>query len=203
MENSVRENLKQSYNNFAHIREKKEMQEWKRKPREEFLKLVKEEDKLALLEVGAGHGRDSKYFKDNGLQVVAVDLSDEMVKLCCEKGIEAYELDFSELSMLDKTFDAVWAMNCLLHIEKKNICGVLQGIRDVLNHSGLFYMGMYGGNNHEGIYEEDFYTPKRYFARYTDDSIRALIEQYFNVISFERINTGDDLHFQSIVMRKK
>jgi SAM-dependent methyltransferase len=199
----VKDNLKQSYNNNAHIREKNEMQEWKVKPRKDFLQMIKSERKSILLDIGAGHGRDSKFFKDNDLQVTAVDLSDEMVTLCREKGIEAYELDFSELHLLNKSFDAVWAMNCLLHVEKRNIRKVLRGIMDVLNPAGLFFMGVYGGKEQEGIWEGDFYSPKRYFSFYTDETIKELVTEFFELDSFEVIETGGEFHFQSIIMRRK
>jgi cyclopropane fatty-acyl-phospholipid synthase-like methyltransferase len=90
MTNGIKEALRQSYNNFAHEREKNEQQEWKIKTRDSFLKFLINEGKESLLDIGAGVGRDSKFFKDNYINVTAVDLSDEMVKLCHEKGIEHF-----------------------------------------------------------------------------------------------------------------
>ncbi|MFZ5354850.1 MAG: class I SAM-dependent methyltransferase [Bacillota bacterium] len=198
-----RDNLKKAYNNNAHIREKNEMQDWKVKPREVFLQIIKKEGKSTILDIGAGHGRDSKFFKDSNLQVTAVDLSDEMVRLCRDKGIEAYELDFHELHRIDKSFDAVWAMNSLLHVEKNYLPQVLQGIKDKLKPSGLFFMGVYGGEDKEGIWEEDFYSPQRFFSFYTDDSIKRIVSEFFVLVSFERIETGSKYYFQSIVLRKE
>ncbi|TMD70000.1 MAG: class I SAM-dependent methyltransferase [Chloroflexi bacterium] len=43
-----------------------------------------------MLEIGAGTGNDSLFFRDNGLHVVCTDLSPAMVDLCTEKGLEAY-----------------------------------------------------------------------------------------------------------------
>lgn len=199
----IKEGLKQAYNAYAHERDKKEIQEWKVRPRETFLRLIIDESKTSLLEIGAGHGRDSKFFMGNNLQVTAIDLSDEMVKLCREKGIDAYEMDFNNLTKLNKRFDAVWAMNCLLHVEKANLGLVLKEIDSVLNPSGLFFMGVYGGEDKEGIWEDDFYTPKRFFAFYTDENIKKAVEGYFDIVSFERIETGGNNYFQSIIMRKK
>lgn len=203
MYSTNRDNLKKAYNNNAHIREKNEMQAWKVKPREEFLEILKHERKSTILDIGAGHGRDSKFFKDNDLHVTAVDLSDEMIRLCREKGIEAYELDFNELHKIDKTFDSVWAMNSLLHVEKNYLPQVLQGIKDRLKSTGLFFMGVYGGEDQEGIWDDDFYSPKRYFSFYTDDSIKRIVSKYFELVSYERIDTGGKYYFQSIVLRKK
>lgn len=203
MDIDIKESLKEAYNAKAHERNMNEVQEWKIRPREIFLSMLEAENKSTLLEIGAGHGRDSKYFKENNLQVTAVDLSEEMVRLCREKDIEAYEMDFYNLSKLNKRFDAVWAMNCLLHVEKANLCSVLKEINGVLNPSGLFFMGVYGGEDKEGIWEDDSYIPKRFFAFYTDESIKNAVQVYFDIISFERIETGGDYYFQSVIMRKK
>ena len=203
MDADIKNNLKQSYNAHAYEREKNEMQEWKVKPRDTFLSLIKDESKVSLLEIGAGHGRDSKFFIENNLQVTAIDLSQEMVKLCTEKGIEAYEMDFYDLSKLNKKFDAVWALNCLLHVKKASLGLVLNEINNILNPKGLFFMGVYGGEDKEGIWENDIYTPKRFFSFYTDDSIKEVVEEYFDIVSFKKIDSGGKYYFQSIILRKK
>ena len=203
MTNEIKEILKQSYNNYALEREKNHLQEWKIKVRDSFLKLLLNEDKSTLLDIGAGTGKDSKFFMDNNLDVVAVDLSDEMIKLCVEKGIESYELDFYNLYKVGKKVDAVWSMNSLLHVEKANLNLVLQEIANVLNPLGLFFMGVYGGENSEGIWQDDHYTPHRFFSFYTDENIKRVVLNYFDIISFETIETGGKYQFQSIIMRKK
>lgn len=203
MQDNYKSSLKETYNNHAYERDKNEMQDWKVRPRYNFLNLLKSENKKTLLEIGAGHGRDSKFFMDNDLRVVAIDLSDEMVKLCIEKGIEAYELDFFNISSLGKKFDAIWAMNCLLHVEKDKLDYVLNEINASLNASGLFFMGVYGGIDQEGIWENDVYTPKRFFSFYTDENILRIVKKYFEVVDFQTIETEGKYHFQSIVMRKK
>lgn len=159
MNTDIKQDLKQAYNAFAYERERSHMQEWKRRPRRAFLELLEKEGKNSLLEIGAGHGADSRFFREHGLTVVAVDFSEQMVRLCRQKGIEAYEMDFCELSKLGRRFDAVWAMNYLLHVERASIGLVLNEIDAVLNPGGLFFMGVYGGQEWEGTWEEDTYVP--------------------------------------------
>lgn len=84
-----------------------------------------------MLELGAGAGYDSLFFMQSGFDVTAVDLSDEMVKKCREKGVEAFELDFYNLSSLDRKFDCVYAINSLLHVPKADLRHVLQEINFV------------------------------------------------------------------------
>lgn len=96
---TFKENIKKYYNQEAELRNSISTREdWKVKVRENYYDLIKKENKQALLELGAGPGYDSQYFMNNGLEVTAVDLSSEMVSKCREKGIEAYELDYYNLS---------------------------------------------------------------------------------------------------------
>lgn len=203
MQNKYINEIRQAYNNQASEREKHELQQWKTIPRDMFLSYLSSENKTSLLEIGAGHGRDSKFFMDKGFNVTAVDISQEMVKLCREKSIDAYVMDFYDIDKLDKTFDSVWAMNCLLHVEKANLPEVLVKIDKVLNPDGLLFIGIYGGEDSEGIWEEDPYFPKRFFSSYTDEKIKEILSNYFEIMSFEKIETGGNRHFQSIILRKK
>jgi streptomycin 3"-adenylyltransferase len=203
MSSNYKDDIRAAYNKYAGEREKHEFQQWKAAPRDLFLQYLEKENKKSLLEIGAGHGRDSKFFMEKGFDVTAVDISREMVKLCREKSINAYEMDFYSLHTLGKTYDAVWAMNCLLHVEKVNLPAVLIEINKILNPSGLFFMGVYGGEDSEGVWEEDFYTPKRFFSSYSDENIKNIVSDYFELVEFENIETGGNRHFQSIILRKK
>src|SRR5690606_29047281 len=113
--------LKTAYNNFAEERDNSGIAPWKSKERENFLNRLRSENKSDLLEIGAGPGRDGLFFKENGLNVTCIDLSEEMVKLCKDKGLEAYCMDFYNLDFKEAQFDAVFALNCLLHVPKSNI----------------------------------------------------------------------------------
>lgn len=203
MEKQYNEKLKETYNKYANDREKKEAQDWKIDQIKEYLELIKKENKKTILEIGAGPGRDSKFFMDNGLEATATDLSEEMVKICKGKGIRAFELDFLSLHKLEKHFDAIWALNCLLHVDKKTLPLVFAEINDRLKPSGLFFMGVYGGDDSEGIWENDIYSPPRFFSSFSDEKLKEEVAKHFNIINFKRIETGGDKHFQALTLRKK
>lgn len=99
--NSVQVNLILSYNRQAEQRDQSEIEDWKAIERAEFLTLLKGEHKESLLEIGAGHGRDSKFFEDNGFQVTCIDLSPEMVRLCQQKGLDARLMDMVDFDFPD------------------------------------------------------------------------------------------------------
>jgi SAM-dependent methyltransferase len=129
-----------------------------------------------------------------------------MIKLCKEKGLDAEVMNFAKLDFPDDHFDAIWSMNCLLHVQKEEIRNVLQELKRVFKPSGLFYIGVYGGENHQGIWEKDSYTPNRFFSFFEDDSIKQLLSEffiieYFNVVPKEIV--GGKFHFQSIILRNE
>jgi cyclopropane fatty-acyl-phospholipid synthase-like methyltransferase len=201
--NKVKINLKKYYNQEAELRNLSEKQEWKIQQRSRFCSYVKSENKNSLLEIGAGTGNDSRFFMDCGFTVVAIDLSNEMVKLCKGKNIEAYEMDFYNISSLNKKFDCIWSMNSLLHVPKADLLQVLNEIDSVLNEKGLFYMGVYGGVDTENEYVNEVTDTPRFFSYYSESRIKEVLSSVFDIIEFEQIDVARDIDFQAIIMRKK
>lgn len=198
----IKSNLREYYNHDAEDRNNRELDDWKIRLRSQFFSRVEKENKKTLLELGAGAGKDSRYFMDMGLEVTAVDLSSEMVKICKSKYIDAYELDFYNISTLNKQFDCIWAMNSLLHVLKADLPEVLGSINSVLGSNGLFYMGVYGGEDSEKEFAVEATGTSRYFASYTDEGLKEILSKVFDIVDFEQI-VGKTTSFQSITMRKK
>ena len=78
-------------------RDSRVISDWKVEERGRFLSLLQAEGKRRLLEIGAGAGHHARFFQDSGLEVVCTDLSPELVRLCQEKGLTAYVMDFMGL----------------------------------------------------------------------------------------------------------
>ncbi|AZN41033.1 class I SAM-dependent methyltransferase [Paenibacillus albus] len=195
--------LAKSYDIDSQRRANSKSADWKLVERAEFLAKLRSSNKRSLLEIGAGTGLDSLYFKDAGLEVTSVDLSPEMIRYCKEKGLQAYVMDFYNLEFPDDTFEAVYSLNCLLHVPKSEIGDVLQEIKRVMKPGALFFMGLYGGNNSEGIWENDWCEPKRFFASYSDQAIRAVAAEHFHEISFHTVALQEgQLFFQALILQK-
>ena len=201
--------LRRAYDGGAERRDAASKDPWKLTEREAFLARLRDAGAVRLLEVGAGTGQDAAFFLDNGLEVVATDLSQEMVARCRAKGLEAHVMDFLGLDFPDASFDAVHAMNCLLHVPNADLPDVLAGIARVLVPGGLFFMGVYGGEPSEGPHEGDWHVPPRFFSWRTDDQIQAFAREQFEIVDFHpvtgdgfRTAEGEDFHFQSLTLRR-
>jgi SAM-dependent methyltransferase len=192
--------LRQAYDTRAAWRDGIVKEPWKLVERQAF------RDRLApgvrLLEVGAGTGQDSAYFQQQGLAVVAADLSPVMVEHCRAKGIEAHVMDFLHLGFAAGSFDAVFAMNCLLHVPNRDLPAVLAAIREILRPGGLLFVGTYGGDeSREGPIDDDQHVPPRFFSWRTDEQLFGFAAAAgFAVVDFHPVDTGRGYRFQSLTL---
>ncbi|MCZ0937531.1 MAG: class I SAM-dependent methyltransferase [Caldilineaceae bacterium] len=202
---SVASELKRAYDSKAEERDRKPVLGWRQALWAEYLRRLQAENLASLLEIGAGTGQAGSFFQEGGLKVVCTDLSPEMVRLCRAKGLEAYEMDFLHLDFPDDHFDGLFAQNCLLHVPKVDFANVLQEIGRVVRPEGLIFILMHGGRSFEGVREEDFYEPKRFYALYADDELELILERYFQVLSFQVIvreeSSADS--FQAVTLRNQ
>jgi SAM-dependent methyltransferase len=205
----IRAGLLASYDDAgARRRDQYQKPPWKLAERDQFLRSLRQEGCRTLLEIGAGTGQDSLFFAEHGLRVLGTDLSPAMVERCRAKGLDAIVLDFSRPSFpagapLTAPFDAVYAMNCLLHVPDAELPGVLAGIAGLLRPGGLFFLGVYGGDGEEGMFGDDDHQPKRFFSWRTDEQILGFAREHFQVVDFHPVRWDDSAHgFQSLTLRR-
>jgi SAM-dependent methyltransferase len=200
----LKESLKASYNEQADSRDKVDIEDWKIIELKSYIKALNNEGSSSVLDIGAGSGQHGEFLLDHGFDVTCIDLSPSMVDICRMKGLTAEVMDYYTLDFDAESFDAVWAMNTLLHVPKVSLPAVLKNIHTVLKEDGLFYMGVYGGKDSEGVWEDDTYIPKRFFSFYTNDDILDVVSPLFEVLNFHVVSeTGGNLDFQSLLLRKK
>ncbi|WKZ81801.1 MAG: class I SAM-dependent methyltransferase [Acidimicrobiia bacterium] len=201
-----RESIAATYDAVAAQREEMGEASWRWPIAEQFLGMLRERGLSRMLEIGAGVGFTSRWFADRGIDVVATDLSPGQVALCRGKGLEAHVRDMYRLDFPDESFGAVWMMNCIHHVPPGDLAGVLAGVAAVVQPGGLVYLGVWGGVDEEGMPEDDFYQPPRYFCFRSDDTLLRVVGEEFDIISFDTFfpEEGDDhLHMQSLVMERR
>ena len=195
--------LVNSYEKYAHERASHSPDEFKVQERSEFLKFLEAEERETLLEIGCGPGWDAQFFQSQGLRVLAVDNTPTMVNLTAEKGIAAQVLDCYDLDQINERFDAVYTMNCLLHIPKRDFDQILYLISRRLNDSGLMYLGIWGDQNFEGIWEKDRYEPKRFFSFWKVEALLEILQRSFRLEYYRRLEPHEGRIFNSLIVRKR
>ena len=194
--------LVKTYEKYAHERASYSPDAFKVQERSEFLKCLKREGRKTLLEIGCGPGQDALFFQTQGLRVFAVDNTPTMVKLTAEKGVPAQVLDCYDLDEIRELFDAVYTMNCLLHIPKRDFDQVLRLISRRLNADGLMYLGIWGDQNFEGIWEKDQYEPKRFFSFWKVEALLEVLQRFFRLEYYRRLEPHEGRIFNSLIVRK-
>ncbi|CAK8996241.1 unnamed protein product [Durusdinium trenchii] len=207
MDHQTRSHLQQFYDEDALKQNLREAEDWKLQAREEFAEVLRRRrlaqgSSYRLLELGSGTGRDAHFWSQQSIEVICLDFSPEMVKLCQGKGLTAHVYDFTQsLNFEDSSMNAVYCMNSLLHVPKKQLPSVLTEIRRVLMQDGVFYCGVYGGRDFEGPMMDDPSGQSRFFALYTDDGLKKILSEFFRIVSFASLDLQNGRYkFQSAVL---
>lgn len=199
-------NLQKSYDGDVERRDHDGKAQWKLAERAAFLDRLRAAGARRLLELGAGTGQDGRYFADAGLDVVATDVSPAMVEACRRKGLAASVMDVLHLDFPPESFDAIHAMNCLLHVPNADLPAALANLRQVLAPDGLFFLGVYGGDGFEGVAPDDHHDPPRFFSWRTDEQIQRFARRSFAIEDFHVVSDSDaggaGLAFQSLTLRR-
>ena len=201
----IAKELRRHYDATAQQRDCSVRAPWKLKVRENFTSLLRSEEKRKLLEIGAGPGSDSLFFQSHGLEVVASDLSPEMVEHCRQKGLRAVVADFLSLDFPDESMDAIYAFNCLLHVPRADLPAVLANLHRMLRAGGLINVVTYGGVDREGTFVEGGFEEGRFLSYYGKETLLKVYTALFEVVHVTNVETGEHERplAYSLVLRKR
>lgn len=123
-----------------------------------FLKYVIPDGRI--IDIGAGSGRDIKYFKDRGYYVEGIDASEEMCRLAAEyAGVEVRCERIQDWKPISK-YDGIWANASLLHLTIAEINDFIFRASDYLYTDGILYLsmkkGIQTGQDSDGRFFTDF-----------------------------------------------
>lgn len=188
--NSYNENAKELSEKFKRLTDINRRTEFGR-----FIELLKGKK---ILDLGCGSGDHSEYFSKKGLDVISADLSDSMIKICKEKGLNAVKVDIENLEFPNNSFDGIWAVTSLLHVPKKKFSEVVKKLHDILKERGILYISLKEGMD-EGFIEDNF--GKRYFVFWKEDELTDKFKNYFKVLESKKVKLGHTV-FIEIFFRK-
>ena len=164
-----------------------------------FLNYLKKGD--TILDFGCGAGRDTKYFLEQGFQVVAVDGSIELCQLASEHtGIPVRKMFFQELAE-SHTYHGIWACASILHVPKNELTEVFEKMSKALKQFGVIYASF-----KYGTYEGE--RSGRYFTDFTEETFGKFMKQIDGLSIKEVWITADvrpdrgDEKWLNIILRK-
>jgi len=166
-----------------------------------FLELVSSGAKV--LDLGCGAGDHTAYFQDRGLEVMGIDLSEEMVRLARERGVYAEVMDIEDLKFEDNSFDGIWAVTSLLHIERERIPGVVKKLSGILKPEGILYTCVKEGVGEEFVPDENDETTGRRFVYWLEQGWHDQFGRKFVLSDFDRNPVGNTVFLESFFRNEK
>ena len=163
----------------------------------EFAKLARGR----VLNVGSGPGRDGLLLKELGLEVVCLDASRAMVKMCEARGLKAVQGDMNELSFEAGSFDGVWAYTSLLHAKKSEVGKAMNEISRVLKDGGVLGLGLIEGEA-EGYRQSSGMEMSRWFSFYTGPEAAGLLSRNgFEILAEDHFQPGSKKYLNFIARK--
>lgn len=167
---------------------------------ERFLQYL--EPGARILDFGCGSGRDTKYFRNRGFQVEAVDGSAEFVRIASEyTGINVRRMLFQDLDEVEH-YDGIWACSSILHLPCAELEVVLGKMARALRRRGIVYTSFKYGT-------EEGERSGRYFTNMTEEKMAGLLERIpvYDVeemwVTFDvRPGRGDE-RWLNMILRKR
>ncbi len=179
-------------------RKYKSMADFKGRPEfERFLSLLQGRK---VLDAGSGPGDHAKYFESQGLEVTCIDLSEKMIKICKDQGLDARLMDLEEMDFENNYFDGIWMVTSLIHIKKENVPKVIAKTYDMLKEKGVFHVSVKEGEGER--FENDDPITRRFFSYWKEEEFLEITKEKFSPVSLGSVNTKGttylDLTFKKI-----
>jgi SAM-dependent methyltransferase len=111
----------------------------------------------SILDLGCGPGRDLRYVRSLGHDVVGLDGSTEFVAMARSySGCEVLHQDFLAMALPERRFDGVFANASLFHVPSQELPRVLLELAAALRSGGVLFCSNPRGNNEEGLNDDRY-----------------------------------------------
>jgi len=163
------------------------------------LKLFQERKIKTLLVPGAGYGRNTKLFSDNGFEVVGIEISQKALAMAKKHDMKTQFIndDVLNLPIKDQKFDSIYCFNVLHLFLKEKRKFFLKRCIDQLNPNGIIFFVVFSNNEKSygkgkmieiNTYESKPERPVHYFS---ENDLKAEFKD-FQIIKTGEIEEKED-----------
>jgi SAM-dependent methyltransferase len=158
----------------------------------------------AVLELGAGQGRDTMFFDSQGFKVVALDYADDAIRQLSAKsantgpnGVAVIRHDVRQaLPFAANSFDACYShMLFCMALSTSQIKALMQEVRRILRPSGtIVYTVRHTGDAHyeAGIaHGDDLFENGGFVVHFFSDALVRELSDGFELVEVEPFNEGE------------
>lgn len=147
--------------------------------------LLKYKIKGEVLEVGAGPGTLAAWMEEHGCKVTCLEPAQEFVKKVLAKGLRVFPLSIQQFQT-EQQYDSVIAISSLIHVPKVELPSQIRKIAKFLKPNGMFFVSFIEGET-EGLEDPSKMGKMRYFARWSEKELDALLSTYFVLLENTKI----------------
>lgn len=153
---------------------------------ERFIKYLAPGD--SIIDVGAGSGRDIRYFLNCGFDVDGIDASIELCKLASEYTGVSVRCHTIQDWKPERKYNGIWANASLLHLSIEEIQSFIDRIPDMLHDKGVFYFSLKSG------IETGIDSDGRFFTDVSEKKVQHFIEKSTAITMVDMWKTEDKLN---------
>lgn len=153
---------------------------------ERFLKYLMPGDEI--IDIGAGSGRDIRYFFNRGYKVEGIDASSELCKLASEYTSVVVQCQTIQEWNPQRTYKGIWANASLVHLSMEEIQDFIDKISDILREGGVAYFsfksGIATGTDSDG----------RFYTNVTEQEVEQIVKNNTEILVVDMWKTEDKLN---------
>lgn len=135
--------------------------------------------KALILDAGCGPGRDSKFFLENNLNQIGVDMSKAMIleasRRCPSGNFQI--MDMRNLEFSNEYFDGIWCCASLLHVPREGVTTAIKEFFRVLKKEGMIFVCVMQGKGDAWVVRQEYHAIPQYFVYYEEREIANLFSK--------------------------
>jgi SAM-dependent methyltransferase len=179
----------------------KYMNELEKKPYDKnflirLISLIRKND--TILDIGCcSTAQQARFFRDNGLIVTSIDLSEKCIETAKHMfaGINFLQMDMLEMNFCFESFHAINAFYSIIHIPNENLNKLFSDFNRILIKSGKIAIAVHAGDFYGYFNENEMPV---FYRTYSKNKLRELLDQHgFRIIEIEQRQPIYDFEFQS------
>jgi len=110
-----------------------------------------------VADLGCGPGHVARYLQEQGVEMVGIDLSPEMIRVAARlnPGVEFRTGDMKQLDLPDASLAGAVAFYSIVHFDAAELGAVLRQVRRVLKPGGLLLAAFHAGS--QAVHVDDLF----------------------------------------------
>ncbi len=103
----------------------------------------------SVADIGCGPGQVARYLSDQGVRIIGIDLSEEMVRVATRLNpkIEFRADNMLSLDLADESFAGIVAFYSIIHLEPADISAAFREFRRLLSNDGVLFIAFHIGDH--------------------------------------------------------